>query len=368
MHETPRNGLIGDLKFSRRDFLRASGVGMATRLPRMRSASPPGSERSVILLLLVGGPSAHETFDPKPDATEDVRGPFGSIATRIPGVRLSEHLPGLAERMDRVALIRSVHHDGAPIHEVGLQLLQTGRLAEPGEEPPHFGSVVAHRDQRVGRSVRAPILLPGPIASTGVEISRGQSAGALGSTFEPIVPEARSLPTTSGRFSSAYGPTEFGRSCQLAKQLIEQGARVVTVNMYSTVFGRLSWDVHGGSPFSTFDDYARKILPTFDRAFSALLDDLERSGRLESTMVVAAGEIGRTPRINATGGRDHWPGAWSVVVAGGGVCGGQVIGATDPTGGEPIDRPVTLPEILGTMYHTLGIDDESLPPIRELLG
>ncbi len=368
MHEMPRNGWIEGLEFSRRDFLRASGVGMATGLHRPRSVKPLGSERSVILLLLVGGPSAHETFDPKPDATEDVRGPFASIATRIPGVRLSEHLPGLAERMDRVALIRSVHHEGAPIHEVGLQLLQTGRLAEPGEEPPHFGSVVAHRDQRIGRPVRAPILIPGPIASTGVEISRGQSAGALGPSFEPIVPRTPSLTTVPDRIRSAYGPTAFGRSCLQARRLIEEGVRVVTVNMYSTVFSRLSWDVHGGSPFSTFDDYASQILPTFDRSFSALLDDLERSGRLESTMVVAAGEIGRTPRINASGGRDHWPGAWSVVVAGGGVRGGQIIGATDPVGGEPIDRPVTLPEILGTMYHGLGIDDESHPPIRELFA
>jgi uncharacterized protein (DUF1501 family) len=158
---------------------------------------------------------------------------------------------------------------------------------------------------------------------------------------------------------------------------------VVTINMFETVFGRVSWDCHGASPFSTFDDYARDVLPTFDRAFAALLDDLERSGRLDTTLVVAAGEFGRTPRINASGGRDHWPGVWTVALAGGGIRGGQVVGASDDHAAEPADRPVTLPDLLATIYTSLGIDHRScavrsdgrpLPliqdgePIRELFA
>ncbi len=179
----------------------------------------------------------------------------------------------------------------------------------------------------------------------------------------------------------AYGRTTFGQSCLLARRLVEAGVRLVTVNMFETVFNRVTWDCHGSSPFSTMDDYARELLPTFDQAFAALIDDLDQRGRLESTLVVAAGEFGRTPRINAAGGRDHWPGVWSVALAGGGVRGGQVVGASDDHAASPADRPVTPQNLLATIYHSLGIDstqyltrpdDESYPlvedagPIREL--
>jgi uncharacterized protein (DUF1501 family) len=167
----------------------------------------------------------------------------------------------------------------------------------------------------------------------------------------------------------------------MARRLVEGGVRVVTVNMFETVFKRVTWDCHGSSPFSTLDDYARELLPTFDQAFAALIDDLERRGRLESTLVIAAGEFGRTPRINAAGGRDHWPGVWSVALAGGGVRGGQVVGASDEDAAAPADRPITPQDLLATIYHSLGIDGtqyltgpnhESYPlvegfnPIREL--
>ncbi len=142
----------------------------------------------------------------------------------------------------------------------------------------------------------------------------------------------------------------------LARRLVESGVRVVTVNMFDTVFNRVTWDCHGAAPFSTLDDYARELLPAFDCAFTALIDDLERRGRLETTLVIAAGEFGRTPRINASGGRDHWPGVWSVVLAGGGICGGQVVGASDALAGAPVDRAVTPADLLATIYHSLGID------------
>ena len=137
---------------------------------------------------------------------------------------------------------------------------------------------------------------------------------------------------------------------------MESGVRLVTVNMFETVFNRVTWDCHGSRPFSTLDDYASTLLPTFDVALSALLDDLDRRGLLESTLVVATGEFGRTPRLNAAGGRDHWPGVWSAVLAGGGTRGGTVIGASDPQGGEPVDRPVAPAELVATMYRSLRID------------
>jgi Protein of unknown function (DUF1501) len=362
MIELDRGGLLREAGISRRAFLQASGLGMAAwgvASPAMQARASSGlaQSRSVILLLLVGGPSQLETFDPKPEAPAEIRGPFGSIATTIPGIRVSEHLPGLAARMDRIAMVRSMYHDAAPIHETGYQLLQTGRQCRAGEEFPHFGAVVA----RMGEMTTAfppSVILPGPIGSTGVDISHGQSAGCLGSSFAPAFLSPVNLPVECDRALDAYGRTSFGRNCLLARLLVEHGVRAVTVNMYETVFGGLTWDCHGPAPFSTFDDYAREVLPTFDRAFAALVDDLERSGRLESTLVIAAGEFGRTPRINSAGGRDHWPGVWSVALAGGGVRGGQVVGASDAIAAEPADRPVSLPDLLATIYFSLGIDPD----------
>jgi hypothetical protein len=333
--------------------------------------------------------------------------------------------------MDRLALVRSIHHDAAPIHETGHQLLQTGRLCREREEAPHFGSVVARlKGARNGQPASA--IVPGPIASTGVHISHGQSSGWLGRASDPftlnadpgapdfdprsaldrasafldeadgggssrtialkrsmeplLTPMARNafdLREESSRTREAYGRSTFGQCCLLARRLIEGGVRVVTVNMYATVFNQVTWDCHGSAPFSTLEDYARDLLPTLDRAFSALIDDLDHRGRFDSTLVAAAGEFGRTPRLNASGGRDHWPGVWSVALAGGGVRGGQVIGASDADAGAPSDCPVTPQDLLATIYHSLGIDasqylsgtdGRSMPivedgePIRDLFG
>jgi uncharacterized protein (DUF1501 family) len=147
-----------------------------------------------------------------------------------------------------------------------------------------------------------------------------------------------------------------GQSCLLARRLVEAGVRVVTVNMFETVFNRVSWDCHGARPFSTLDDYANVLLPTLDLALSALLDDLDRRGLLESTLVVATGEFGRTPRLNPRGGRDHWPGVWSALLAGGGTGGGRLIGSRDAQGASPADRPVTPAELVATIYRSLGLD------------
>jgi hypothetical protein len=403
----------------RRDLLRLGGLGLGwlgigqPNLAATADVTRP-KDRTVILLLLLGGPSQLETWDPKPDARREVRGPFGSIETRCPGIRISDHLPRLAARMDRLAIVRSVHHDEAPIHETGCQLLQTGRLCRSGEQAPHFGSIVAHSSgARFGHPVS--IVLPGPIRNTGIDIPHGQGHGWFGAACAPFVlgadPAAPEFDATAAWMRSAarsgesapmlvrdnpfsltaeaeslrdeYGRTSFGQSCLMARRLVEFGTRVVTVNMFESVFNQVTWDCHGGAPFSTLDDYARVLLPDFDRALSALIDDLDRRGRLESTLVVAAGEFGRTPRINSSGGRDHWPGVWSVALAGGGIRAGQVIGASDSEAAYPADRPVTPQDILATIYHALGIDSrkyidcapgkshalvEGGHPIRELFG
>ncbi len=391
---------------TRRDFLRVGGLG-ALGLTMVEGgpleAAAGDGDRSVILLMLVGGPSQLETWDPKPDAPREVRGPFGTIETAVPGVRINEHLPRLARRMDRLTLIRSLSHDAAPIHETGHQLLQTGRLCRLGEEPPHVGSVVA-RVRGVRNELPPFVVVPGPMGNTGVGITHGQSAGVLGRSYDPFhlsadpasadydargaldrarkfLDDAPDLPgpgphllsrPTRGAFDldaeraevrDRFGRNTFGQSCLLASRLVDSGVRLVTVNMFSTVFNEVTWDCHGSRPFSTLDDYASTLLPTFDVALSALLDDLHRRGRLESTLVVATGEFGRTPRLNAAGGRDHWPGVWSAVLAGGGTRGGTVIGASDPQGGEPVDRPVGPAELVATMYRSLRID-----PAQKIAG
>src|SRR4029077_20794755 len=142
------------------------------------------------------------------------------------------------------------------------------------------------------------------------------------------------------------------------RRVVEQGVRFVTVNMFDTLAGRITWDCHANDSWApaTLSDYRNSLFPDFDRGLSALLDDLAQRGLLEETLVVAAGEFGRTPRINERGGRDHWPGVWSVALAGGGIRGGQVVGSSDAHAGCPVDRPVTPRDLLVTIYHSLGID------------
>jgi hypothetical protein len=149
----------------------------------------------------------------------------------------------------------------------------------------------------------------------------------------------------------------------LARRLIERGVRFVTVNMFETVFNEITWDIHGSAPFSPIECYKNEVGPNFDTAYTALLEDLERRGLLETTMVLAFGEFGRTPKINPAGGRDHHPACWTVLFAGGPLQGGRIVGTSDETGYAPKDRPVATPEIAATVYRGLGID-----PATELPG
>jgi uncharacterized protein (DUF1501 family) len=342
---------------TRRNLLKASvvsGAGALTLSSAMTALGASSSnkhDRAVIFLMMVGGPSALETFDPKPDATREVRGPFGSISTAVPGIRVGEHLPELARRMKKVSIIRSLHHDASPIHETGLQLLQTGQLCRTDDDALPFGSVIAGR---LGQKQNAPsfAILPGPIGHTGVAVPRGQAVGNAENAVAPrfVKPTGHDL---------AYGQTSFGKGCLEARRLVESGARAVVVNMYQTVFNTVSWDSHGTRGFATMDDLAREVIPTFDRAYSALIDDLEARGLLDSTLIVATGEFGRTPKINEHGGRDHWTGDWSGLIAGGKIPGGQLIGQSDRHAAEPVDQPVQPIDLIATIYEHMGINDDS---------
>jgi hypothetical protein len=391
-----RPALLRD-ELTRRDFLHAGalaplGLGLSSLVSTARGAT---ARRDVncILLFLVGGPSQLDTWDMKPDAPEEIRGPFQPIATNVPGIQISEIFPRLATTMDQVALVRGVHHDAAPVHDTGHQLLQTGRLFSHGIEHPHIGSVVAKLNGSRG-DMPAHVLLPRPIGPTGGSMPHGQTGGYLGREFDPLVFDADSstggfqIPDrpTSGssrpvrealdlkgepdNLRDRYGRNRFGQNCLTARRLVERGVRFVTVNMYETVFNEVTWDSHGSAPFSSMESYRNEVGPTFDNAYTSLLDDLRRRGLLESTMVLAFGEFGRTPRINPAGGRDHHPGCWTVLLAGGPIRGGQAVGSSDEIAAAPRDRPVSPVELAATVYQGLGLSlDTELPgpdgqPIR----
>ncbi len=343
---------------TRRDFLRVGAGAVSLSLGDLAAArAADKKDINCILLFLVGGPSQLDTWDPKPDAPAEIRGPFRPIKTNVPGVEICEHFPLMARQADRYAVLRSVHQTEAPIHEASCQMMQTGRLFRDGVEHPHYGSVLSYL--RGTRQDGTPpfVVLPTPIGYTGVSVGHGQTAGYLGSRHEPTVMRGDPDAQDDGQ-CSLYGRDAFGRSCLLARRLVEQGVRFVTVNMFDTVFNEATWDCHadGGSLAANLNDYKETLCPMFDRAYSALLEDLTQRGLLETTLVAAMGEFGRTPRLNPRGGRDHWPGVWSVLFAGAGVRGGQVVGASDRIGAEPKDRPVTPAEVAATVYRGLGVD------------
>lgn len=363
---------------SRRDFLAVGGlsvVGLSVAeqaaLKRARERSGP---RSCILIVMSGGPSQLETFDPKPDAAREIRGPLQPISTSVAGVQFSEALPQLAQRADRLTVIRSLYHEAAPIHETGLQLLQTGRLVTNGVRHPSIGAMVS---RLLGPRGNTPphVVLPRRLDETGVAMHRGDSAGFLGDDFEPVLLDAidedpgdlcglRRFDKHPVSLREAYGDSPAGRQFLQARQLVEQGVRFVTVNMFDRLAGRVTWDAHATpnhAPATLFD-YRDTIGPQFDRACAGLLDDLKQCGLLEDTLVVCAGEFGRSPQPNEQGGRDHWTSAFSAIVAGCGIPGGQVIGATDATASEPTESPIALPQLAATIYDLLRIDrDATLP-------
>lgn len=366
----------------RRDFLHAGSLAAAglglTRFSPLHAMTPVNAattDTSCIFLMLVGGPSQLDTWDPKPNAPREIRGPYKPIKTNVPGIEISEIFPRTAQLADKFAIIRSMTHSAEPVHATGLQMMQTGRLLEAGTEYPHIGFVAAKlKPSRAG--VPSHVLLPGLIGKTGGNLPHGQTAGFLGSDFDPFLPAGmpRSTFLNRGREGAVaenplfdlrreppavrekYGMNRFGQSCLLARRLVEAGVRFVTVNMFDTVFNEFTWDIHGAEPFSPIASYGDYVGPMFDRSYSSLLSELNERGLLRNTMVVATGEFGRTPKINPAGGRDHWPQCWSMLMAGGGICGGQIIGSSDSTGAAPKDRPTSPMEIAATIYKGLGID------------
>src|SRR5206468_621674 len=179
----------------------------------------------------------------------------------------------------------------------------------------------------------------------------------------PMAREAFALEKEPPPVRDRYGRTRFGQSCLMARRLIEAGVRFVTVNMFETVFSEVTWDIHGSKPFTDIEQMSKEVVPNFDRAYTALLEDLAQRGMLDSTIVCAFGEFGRTPKVNPAGGRDHHPGVWTVLIGGGPIHGGRVLGESDELGYVPKTRPVTPAEVAATIYRGLGID-----PHRELPG
>ena len=227
--------------------------------------------------------------------------------------------------------------------------------------PGYIGGIRAERRQRLREAV------DGALAS----FEKSAAAQQLDDNFEQAfrlmasthARAAFDLTAEPDKVRDRYGRTRFGQSCLLARRLIEAGVRYVTVNMFETVFDEITWDIHGSRPFTDIEQMAEKVVPSFDRAYAALLDDLAERGLLSNTLVVATGEFGRTPKINPAGGRDHHPGVWSLLIGGGPVQGGRIVGESDELGYAPKTRPVSPGDFAATIYRALGLN-----PHHELPG
>lgn len=333
----------GPFQFTRRDFLiHGARAGAALTFSQSLGvtsllASPQAKAKSVILLWMAGGPSQIDTFDPKPGASTG--GEFKAISTSVPGIQICEHLPLLAGQIKDLAIIRSMHSTESN-HDRARYYGHTGYAPAEATQHPSFGGLVAN--QLMMKSA----LLPAYASINGPALGYG------GDRFAPFVIRDPNEPfqhlkrrKASSTTHFRYGNTEIGAGCLMARRLVESGVRFVQVEMGG-------WDTHEDN-FNT----TRNLLQHLDPAFSSLIADLRSSGLLDSTLVVWMGEFGRTPRINAKAGRDHWPSSWCAVVAGGGIKGGQVIGCTDNKGYEITDNPVGVPDLHATICACLGIDD-----------
>jgi hypothetical protein len=413
---------------SRRAFLAAATSPFM--LGSSGAASPRARAKSVIVLWLWGAPSHLDTFDPKPNAPTDIRGPFGTIATRTPGVRFTELFPKTAARSDRFAVVRShVNFDGDHLKAGSIGL--TGMLEGKEAMAPNFGSVLArHRGATdlpsfvsIGRGHPRDVV--GPL--------RGFGGGNWGRNFDPLLvgctdtgvtdvpalqlidglspaalddrkkllgdldrlsrkadvrdfdkwtaaekrayalltaPEARKaldLSQEPQAVRDAYGQTSFGQSCLLARRLAQAGVGYIQVNWSQYVEAMtpncdFGWDTH----IFNFDLLPDRHGPILDRVFATLLDDLHDRGMLESTLVLAMGEFGRTPRINAQASRDHWHQCYFSIWAGCGVRGGAVIGESDRTASAPITEPITPGMVGATVLELAGMDSQARAELRIL--
>lgn len=374
----------------RRDILRGSlGAIAAALIGGAGSSTTTSTSRACVVVYLHGGASQFETFDPKPGRRTG--GPTRAIDTRVPGLRFADTLPLLAARAHRFATIRSLsakegNHDrarylmrtgqppqggavhpglGALVSEVHPDLdVPPIAIAAPGQGPgllgPRHASLFVRDASKPLRNVDAPV----DDARAGdrldlwralqADFEHGRDADAIRGHTEVVDRSlalmdsprlaAFELARESAATRARYGESEFGTGCLLARRLVDAGVPFVEV-------GLPGWDTHE-------DGFARagKLATTLDRGLAALLDDLSASGRLAETLVVCVGDFGRTPTINARGGRDHFPKCSSLLLAGAGIEGGTVVGATDADGTAVAEREVSVPDLFRTVAHVLGID------------
>jgi hypothetical protein len=365
--------------------------------------APNAKAKSGILVYLAGGPTHMDTFDLKPDAPAEYRGEFNPIDTNVPGVRISEHLPNLAKCADKYAILRGVSHTLAA-HELGKMYMNTGNRPLPSLTYPGYASVIS-REVESAPDLPKAVAIPNaphpagylgiahsplatgatpafgrPFAVRGMSLGRGLTVSDVerrqklvsdvdtyfrgidndseilsgldkfGEQAHSIISSKRSreafdISQEKAEVAKSFGEGGFGQSCLLAARLVESGVRFVTV----TIGG---WDTHTDN----FNKLKTSLLPQLDAGVAALLNTLQQRGLLDSTSVMLTGEFGRTPKINARGGRDHWPRAMFVLMAGGGMRGGQVIGASDDKGMGPADKAITPDDVAASYYKSLGID------------
>lgn len=398
------------LNLSRRDFFSIGSLSfMGLSLPQLlraeKSFSPSkeGKAKNVIFIYLPGGFAHQETFDPKHLAPIEYRGPLGTVKTST-GEYFSEYLKQTAKMAHKISVIRSMHH-GEAAHERGTHNMLTGWKPSPALTYPSIGSVVS---LELGTRNNLPpyIAIPSPVSGSGgvgymsqkyaaynvtengakdlslpgsiskerfetrksmrylvdrtfSDLMKSDQMAAMdsfyGNAYDLISSEkaqaAFDLNKEPEKLREEYGKNTAGNRLILARRLVEAGTRFVTLT-----YG--GWDHH--------DNIARNIqnqLPSFDQAYARLIQDLDERGMLKDTLVVIATEFGRTPKINGTAGRDHWPGVFSVAMAGGGVKEGYIHGSSDSTGALPDSDPLTLDKYASTIYNLIGID-----PSRELLA
>ncbi len=397
---------------SRRNVLQAGAFASAGMLlPGLLGRNLHGAEgktkpKQALMIFLAGGPSHYETFDPKPDAPLEIRGPYSPISTKVAGTFISETMPKLAAIADKYSLIRSCCHDNSG-HGGGQRYVQTGyKSASLEDELPHdypaVGSIVAK--VRGGMSGALPTYMHLPNGGDGGPAFLGPAYDAFSvySTGRPVgldihqhVPLARlesrrqlrmSLDTMqrhadrrlemnaldqlegqalqmisskqaleafdidkeSAAILERYGAHEAGKTLLLARRFLEAGAGIVTVRMGS-------WDHHGNAG-GTVTSGTQENVPPLDQALAALITDLEERGMQEQVVLWCWGEFGRTPRINQSQGRDHWPQAMSVLVSGGDFKSGLVYGETNKKGEFPADRMCSPADVLATIYQQIGVD------------
>jgi uncharacterized protein (DUF1501 family) len=396
---------------SRRELLALSAAGVAGAslsgwfgllAEHARAAAPPARRKACVLLWMDGGPSQHDTFDPKPDAAAEVRGDLGSIPTAVPGVRVCEKFPKVARLIRHAAILRGMSteeadHGRARVYMhtgykpgaggltyPGLGSTVAAELGRPDAELPNFvvtGTPLGKYEFLTDPGFRGPRHQPLSLAdpargldnlapavptndfndrvSVLEQLEQGfarsrQSAAAEAhrSTFHAALRLMRSdkakafdLAREPAASRRPYGESRFGQGCLLARRLVEAGVPFVEVYLQN-------WDTHVKK---TADD-AKVLMSQVDEGMSALVSDLAERGLLADTLVIWMGEFGRTPRVNRNGGRDHYARAWSTVLLGGGVKGGQVVGKTDRDGTTVTERPISVKDFLATVCSLLGID------------